>query len=197
MWGRGAGDLLDSKENCQVGALPTCARKTWVTTLVLAWLCPRLPRLSSCWNLPRGLPRCRHSQPSGSGFFVTVGKCFCFPTSGSINSTNEQNSAVRLIVSSGEPPAAPGKCFPFRFLAPWRMCVSLEHGGTRPRAGSVAGEESFAVNIWVLPFGWQHSRNVSQGLEASGAFCARLRSEGLDASCLAYAMCPDMLKHLN
>lgn len=92
-----------------------------------------------------------------------MGKCFCLPTSSSINSTNEQNFAVWLTVCSREPPAAPGKCFPFRFVAPWRMCLSLEHRGTRPQVGSVAGVASFAVDIKVFCFGWQCSRRCHRG----------------------------------
>lgn len=62
----------------------------------------------------------RMHEPSISGVFVSVSKCFCFPTSGSTDSTNGQNVAVWLIVSSRECPRHARKMF---FL---QMCGSLE-----------------------------------------------------------------------
>lgn len=88
----------------------TCVGKTWVTTLLLAWL--SLPLTQQLLEyLPRGLPRCRQPQDPSGGVLVTMGKCFCFPTSGSVNPTNEQNFEVRLIVSSGEPPSRTRQMF--------------------------------------------------------------------------------------
>lgn len=115
--------------------------------------------LGSCWNtIPGGLPRRRHPQDTSNGVFVTMGKRFCFPTSGSINSTNEQNFAVWLIVSSREPPQShQANVFPSDSWLPGG-CVStwsLEERG--PRLGLWLGK-SFAIDIWALPLGWQHTK---------------------------------------
>lgn len=108
----GAGDLLDSVEGCRVPWLhasrlwercPLVPGRHGSPHLLLPWLFLPFTRQLLEYH-PRGLPRRRHPQDTSNGVFVTVGKRFCFPTSGAINSTNEQNFAVWLIVSSREPP---------------------------------------------------------------------------------------------
>jgi hypothetical protein len=144
----GAGDLLDSMEGAKshaacilvLRAPPTWTRKTWVTTLLWAWLF--LPFTQQLLEyLPRGLARCWRPQDTSGRVFVTMGKCFCFPTSGLINSTNEQNFAVRLIVSSREPPSRIRQMFFLQIRGSQEDVSEPGAWRKRPWDESVAGEE--------------------------------------------------------
>lgn len=153
--------------------------------------------LGSCWNtIPGGLPRRRHPQDTSNGVFVTMGKRFCFPTRGSINSTNEQNFVVWLIVSSREPPSHTRQMF---FL---QIRGSLEDvsqpGAWRNEApGWVCGwGRALLLTSGPCLLGGSTLRFL-WGLEIVVALHPRLTVEGLEASCLTYRTCPERVKRFN